>query len=170
MDVDRFWQLIEESRREAGDCEEQARVLTARLEPLPPEEIVSFQTHLDARRRESYRWDIWAVAYIINGGCSDDGFDYFRGWLIAQGRDFFEMVLRTPERVGEGVPAGAEHDYDHQCESMLYVAHEAYESKTGQEMPLGGFTGHIPKPQGEPWEEDDLERLYPELTRRFFGK
>ena len=170
MDVDRFWQLIEESRQEAGDCEEQAKVLTERLELLMPEEIVSFQMHLHGRMRESYRHDIWAVAYIINGGCSDDGFDYFRGWLIARGRDFFETVMRTPERVGEGVPAGAEHDYDHECESMLYVAHKAHESKTGQELPLGTFTGHVPEPLGEPWEEDDLERLYPDLTRRFFGE
>ena len=171
MDVDRFWELIEESRREAGDCEEQARVLTARLELLPPEEIVSFQTHLDARRRESYRWDIWAVACIINGGCSDDGFDYFRGWLIAQGRDFFEMVLRTPERAGEGVPAGAEHDYDFECESILYAAYGAYEAKTGQEMPLEELPASgLTEPEGEPWDEADLESLYPDLTRRFYAE
>jgi hypothetical protein len=28
----------------------------------------------------SYRNDLWAAGYLINGGCSDDGFDYFRGW------------------------------------------------------------------------------------------
>ena len=26
-------------------------------------------------------------------GCSDDTFDYFRGWLIAQGKETFEKVL-----------------------------------------------------------------------------
>ena len=35
---------------------------------------------------DSYRWDLWGAAYLANGGCSDDGFDYFRGWLIGQGR------------------------------------------------------------------------------------
>jgi len=25
------------------------------------------------------------AAYIINGGCSDDGFEYFRRWLVLQG-------------------------------------------------------------------------------------
>jgi hypothetical protein len=30
--------------------------------------------------------DQWGAAYLANGGCSDDGFDYFRGWLIGQGR------------------------------------------------------------------------------------
>ena len=172
MDVDRFWQLIEESGREAGDCEEQARVLTARLERLTSEEILSFQSHLYDRRRESYRWDIWAVAYIVNGGCSDDGFDYFRGWLIARGRAFFEMVMQAPERVGEGVAPGAEHDdFARECESILCAAKSAYESKTGQEIPFAAFTTHLgTEPQGEPWEEDDLERLYPELTRCFFGE
>ncbi|MFL6076856.1 MAG: DUF4240 domain-containing protein [Mycobacteriales bacterium] len=35
---------------------------------------------------ESYQGDLWGAAYLINGGASDDGFDYFRGWLIARTR------------------------------------------------------------------------------------
>jgi hypothetical protein len=38
----------------------------------------------------SYRTVLWAAACLINGGYSDDGFEYFRGWLIVQGRDVFE--------------------------------------------------------------------------------
>jgi hypothetical protein len=36
---------------------------------------------------------MWVAAYLMNGGCSDDGFDYFRGWLIAQGRTTLEQVV-----------------------------------------------------------------------------
>ena len=35
-----------------------------------------------------YRWDMWAAAYLIGGGCSDDGFIDFRAGLIAQGLDW----------------------------------------------------------------------------------
>ncbi len=46
------------------------------------------------------------MAYIINGGCSDDGFDYFLGWLIAKGRKYFEAALVNPERAGDGAEPG----------------------------------------------------------------
>jgi hypothetical protein len=41
--------------------------------------------------------DQWGAAYLANGGCSDDGFDYFRGWLIGQGRKVYETVLADPD-------------------------------------------------------------------------
>lgn len=34
-----------------------------------------------------YRRDLWAAAYIIGGGCSDDSFIDFRAGLIAQGHE-----------------------------------------------------------------------------------
>ena len=42
-----------------------------------PEEIVAFQRVLDELMDESYRADLWGAAYVINGGCSDDGFEDF---------------------------------------------------------------------------------------------
>ncbi len=161
--------MIEDSRRQTDDCEEQARILTAQLALLAPEAIIAFEDHRMDRLRESYRYDLWAVAFIINGGCSDDGFDYFRGWLIAQGRSFFEAALRTPERAAEGIPEGAEGLYL-ECERILGAANQAYRKKTGESIyarPKADRTPVSREPQGEPWDEDDLERLYPELARRF---
>ena len=43
------------------------------------------------RLAEAYRWDIWAIAFIINGGCSDDGFEYFRGWLVRKAKNFSKL-------------------------------------------------------------------------------
>ncbi|MFF5497583.1 DUF4240 domain-containing protein [Streptomyces aquilus] len=37
----------------------------------------------------------------MNGGCSDDGFDYFRGWPIAQGREDFERATADPDALAE---------------------------------------------------------------------
>jgi hypothetical protein len=50
---------------------------------------------------ESYRWDLWGAAYLINGGCSDDGFDYFRGWLLSQGRAIWQATLADPDSLAD---------------------------------------------------------------------
>jgi len=66
-------------------CQAQAGRLTAMLEQLAPEGIVSFDEHFWLRLAEAYRWDLWGLAYQLNGGCSDDCFVYFRCWLLAAG-------------------------------------------------------------------------------------
>ncbi len=45
---------------------------------------------------------------VVNGGCSDDGFEYFRGWLIGQGGAYFEAALKDPERAADNVCKMAE--------------------------------------------------------------
>ena len=46
---------------------------------------------------------------------------------------------------------------------------EGWASKTGEEFPYESVVSPSPsEPAGEPWDEDDLERLYPELCERFF--
>jgi hypothetical protein len=45
----------------------------------------------------AYPWDLWGAAFVINGGCSDDGCERFRARLIMQGRDVFERALDDPE-------------------------------------------------------------------------
>ena len=111
---------------------------------------------------EAYRWDLWAVAYIINGGCSDDGFEYFRGWLIAQGKDYFEAALKNPENAAACVAEGG----DVECESILYVANQAYKDKTGSEM-APAIVSYPSEPKGQSWDEDSVEELYPNLAQRF---
>jgi hypothetical protein len=42
-----------------------------------------------------------AAAHPSDGGRSDDCFDYFRGWLIAQGREVLEHVVADPDALAE---------------------------------------------------------------------
>ena len=58
------------------------------------QEIIEFDRIFMTLYCESYSWNLWGAAYVINGGCSDDGFDYFRAWLIAMGRSVFERAVR----------------------------------------------------------------------------
>ena len=98
MDEQTFWGLIDQSRMDMdGDLDAQHEILVSKLSQYSPEEILEFDRILNKYNRESYTSDLWAAAYIINGGCSDDGFDYFRGWLISKGRKVYEDALKNPE-------------------------------------------------------------------------
>lgn len=162
MTLDEFWSLIERSRRGAESCDEQVERLAYRLAELPPEEIEAFDRHLTERRIEAYRWDLWGAAYIINGGCSDDGFEYFRCWLISKGRKFFEATLADPEYAGRGVSD----DDVQECEPLLGVAGEAYERTTGRDLPPASID-YPAEPTGRRWDEAELPGLFPKLWKRF---
>ncbi len=163
MNRNAFWALIDQARSEADSVFDVAPALIGLLLDLEPDETVSFARHIKDLLAESYRWDLWAVAYIVNGGSADDGFEYFRGWLIAQGRERFQAALENPASIGDY----AEPD-ENECEDILYVAQEAYQSKTGEEFPYESVDSSPPsEPAGQRWDEEDLERLYPELCERF---
>lgn len=160
MTSDDFWALVDSSR-EAGEGGQEAR-LAEILAALPPEEVVSFDREYRAFKVRAYRWDLWAVAYIINGGCSDDGFEYFRDWLISRGRAFYEGVLAKPETAAKGVAVGDDAEF----EGFGQVARSVYERATGGPLPVGDLSTPA-GPAGNPWEEPDLERMYPKLWKRF---
>ena len=169
MNTDKFWSLIESAREREGapDSSDQiAAHLKSALEELSAEDLLGFQEQLWQRLSESYRWDLWAVAYIVNGGSSDDGFEYFCGWLISQGRQYFEAALRDPRKAADRAEPGSD---AHECEDILYAAFHVYETKTGQQPPPGNVRMPREGPAGTRWEEDDLPRLYPELCERFFS-
>jgi hypothetical protein len=163
VDEPTFWRLIEEARVERErDVDAQAVRLQALLAALPADEIIAFDDLFWEMMSRAYRNELWAAAYVINGGCSDDGFDYFRGWLIAQGEQVFHAAIRGPE---ETLLTVAD-EGDIEGEAMLYSAFYAYLDKTGQEMPL-----RMRPPRelaGEEWDEETVAALYPRLARKFW--
>ncbi|MFE6787845.1 DUF4240 domain-containing protein [Streptomyces sp. NPDC057680] len=92
-----FWQLIEAARDRASnpnDGEAVAREATSLLASRAVEEIVAVERALRGLMVDSYTNPLWAAAYIANGGCSDDGFDYFRGWRLHNDRAERRIRLR----------------------------------------------------------------------------
>ncbi len=134
MDRDGFWHLVDAARAEVDDSVDEAEKVAERvidrLTRLPVAEILSFESQLTGLQRESYRVDLWAAAYLIHGGCSDDGFDYFRGWLVAQGRRVWESALADPDSLADVVTTP---EAFVECEEMLGVAQAAYGQLTGDE-------------------------------------
>ena len=174
----KFWRLIELSRQgSGGDAYAEVDNLRARLLNLPEPEIRSFDTVLWELMDESYRADLWGAAYIINGGCSDDGFDYFRGWLILQGEKAFTEALKDPDGLASRMRRAMEAGGEFECEDILGIASQAYEAQTGH---TDFYQGQPPRQAAaligdlEAWADVDstqvnARRLYPRLCKLFLN-
>lgn len=163
--TDRFWALVEHARRGGAGCHRVARRLTDTLAALPPAAIEEFDHELSRRMAETYRWDLWAVAYVANGGASDDGFDYFRGWLLTRGRQRFEQALLDPPTAVAGTSRLLSF-LPLECEEMLSVGYEAYQRVARVPLPRSASVPWPDRPVGKPWTEETIEQVYPGLTAR----
>ena len=135
MTKKRFWALIEEAKAMAEKSEDYETMLKnwvikleEKLAQLEEIEIFHwghiFQIYMD----RSYDGRLIYIAGEIGGGMSDDGFEYFRGWLIAQGREIYTKARRDPKSL-------LSHDFGEDVvpslESMSYVASRAFCQKHG---------------------------------------
>lgn len=167
MDEDQVWTIIASAPQAGDDPERQLAAVRAELQQLPTQEVRDFHLIFDERMGDAYTWDLWGAAYLINGGCSDDGFAYFRAWLISRGREVFEAAVRNPDSLAGQVDVDRD---DYEFEDLWNVALEVNEELTGQEMPAGGTQWRPIKPRGRRWDfEDDeqIARRLPELARMY---
>lgn len=175
MNKEQFWELIEKARGQVPDTmagSDVAGHASALLARCSGREITAAQQTLWHLMADSYQNPLWAAAYVVNGGCSDDGFDYFRGWLIAQGRTVFERVLADPDTLAglPGVRTAAAEGIDLDCEDMLNIGWNAHQRATGQKLPADAVT--IRYPDLDPaWNfnfDDREEMARPALTALCF--
>ncbi|MEV0567096.1 DUF4240 domain-containing protein [Dactylosporangium sp. NPDC050588] len=171
--VDDVWRLISAARADLGgspSSDDVAAAVVRLLRSWPAADIAAFEQPFDELVAVSYRAGLWAAAYVINGGASDDGFEYFRGWLIAQGRETFERALADPDSLATHpavVAAAAECD-GLECEDVLAVVWQAYRDRTGgEELPARAFTIRYPDLDPD-WEFDfddeaEMRRRLPRL-------
>ncbi|MEU1077720.1 MULTISPECIES: DUF4240 domain-containing protein [unclassified Streptomyces] len=172
MDETEFWELIDSTRADAeGDPEDHAELLVERLLQLDPESVLDFARHFEARYNRAYVWDLWGAAAVLLGGASDDAFDYFRCWLIGQGREVFEGALHDPDRLAE-LLEDFDEEIDGDGEDLGYAADEAYEQLTGVTAPALGISPQPAEPLGTALDledEDALAERFPRLWERFGG-
>ena len=133
MTEDRFWELIHESRRDFdprlrdGNMDRQRARLERLLAELPTEDVLKFNARMAAVFDLADRRDLWAAADQIASGCSDDGFDYFRYWLISMGRRVYEDALADPN--GLAAVARAPGIEDIFFEEFSYAADNVLEAR-----------------------------------------
>ena len=101
MTLGAFWQMIDNSRRESGKLVDLPASLIDVLSRHDDQEIVDFELHYIDCLHRAYDAYLWLAAVVIIGGCGDDTFSDFRGWLIAQGRQRFESALADPDSLAD---------------------------------------------------------------------
>ena len=156
MTENQFWDII--TRSSAENQDQQAKQLTAELSTLSQDELIAFEGHYRSKLRQAYHWDLWAAAYIINGGASDDSFDYFCDWLISRGQSVFKAALEDPETlIGIATP------WDTEFEEFRYIMMDVMEEKFSGEFPSPSKPRPA-SPAGETWDEETMGEKYPKLT------
>ncbi len=191
MDITEFWSLIEGARAHLADTGPDAdsdgkavsAFLVQRLAGTSELTIFEFEQHFTRLHAALLRWDVWAAAYLINRGCSDDSFMDFRAALIVQGQPWYERVLAEPDALAEhpevrSVAAGTRGFALFQ-EIVNYIAAHAYEQLTGGDQDgedelsdfheaYGAFAGPArPEPEdlGEDFDFDDPAEMRARLPR-----
>lgn len=154
-----FWEIIEAGGPYPLKAQRRhLRSVRSRLLACSPEQVRDFYTQFCRRMIEAQQWDLWAVAYLINGGCSNDGFVYFRAWLIAQGRAVFSAALADPDSL---VAVADPKRDDHKFELLYALPQQVYVEMVGKDMPNIEVDWPL-KPAGQRWDFDDVA----EVTRR----
>ena len=131
MDTSEFWTVIEAARSASAAEKSFAEALVDELATRTKDDILRYQERFDEAHGAVYRWDVWAAAYLIGGGCSDDSFMDFRAGLIGLGREWYERAAACPDVLAEhpAVTAAAEAHSDEVVfnETVNYAASYAFE-------------------------------------------
>lgn len=172
MAAEMFWSVIERSTASTADPDAQEAALRAELSKLRLEEIIAFEVAFRRYLNAAYTWDLWGAAYVVHGGCSDDGFEYFRRWLVTRGRSVYEAALADPDSMAERDLAPGP-DGVWEFEEIYYAIGDVFDEKGGDgdvrdhSEPEAGLGG--PEPTGQPFDEDEaqLAKRYPKLWARY---
>lgn len=176
MDIGTFWKIIDAAGARSGPGQPLDQALASELAARRRQDILDFHRWFDRLRGELYRWDVWAAAYLIGGGCSDDGFIDFRAGIIGLGRDWYRKVAACPDSLaahpaitGAPGPSSGEPFF---FEGVAYAAVEAFEQISGgQDLydALGAdpVPGLRPDqgPVGEDFDFDDDQQMHRRLPR-----
>lgn len=169
MDKKAFWEIIENSRSVLsssdpdGNLERQAEAIKQRLSDLSEEEVLSFANIFYALKQDLYTWALWGAAYVIGGGCSDDGFADFRNWIISLGKDAYDLARKSPDDLGPVSSHPSVEDVF--FEELAYIAEEVFEEQFDKELDVA--IPYSSEPKGEEWDEDAVDSLYPKLAKLY---
>jgi len=123
---EQFWKVIEAVDRTALDEGNEEGAVEGLTSMLAARGEATMRAFTDKLAEALYALD--GRAYADNAGESgesDDGFLYARCYVVARGREFYEAVLANPAKMPTSV--------NRWCESLLYVAQNAWAEATGSE-------------------------------------
>jgi len=167
MTPNRFWSIIEGARGTDGD-EAHSRRLKSQLSSLSQQGLIDFYWLYQRFHANAYQEKVWAAGMLLNGGHgTDDGFEYFCHWLIAQGRATYETALVNPDSLAEIKL----HDLDERAEfeTYAYVIYSVFKNITARELnpevDRGPYAADYKEPDFDNTVYDSDENIAAELPR-----
>lgn len=163
---DKFWQIIENSLKTTNTLyptlDEQQELLVSELKKLSIKEIIAYDCIFGDLKHKAYKQDLWAVAYIVMGGCSDDGFMDFRNWLITRGKNVFYKALEDADSLNDEFNKIQKEDIP-EWEDVSYlpmgVIEEEFEKDFDEEATKYDFEYSKEPEINFEWEEDNEESM-----------
>ncbi|MDR2222747.1 MAG: DUF4240 domain-containing protein [Flavobacteriaceae bacterium] len=128
MGEEQYWNIIAASLANSDDQSEQYAYIVKALDKLSLEEIIGFSLTTSHLTNEIYTSHMWCAGYIMNGGCSDDGFIDFRNWVVSRGKEVYYAAKAKPDSLINEVDV-AEDEYAG-FEEFGYVAGTVFENAT----------------------------------------
>jgi hypothetical protein len=172
LDEDLYWSIVDESLKNTSNQDEQELFLIKEISTLTPKQIVGFRLRTDKFLSDTYNSDMWCAGYIMNGGCSDDCFEYFRNWVISRGKDTYYKAKQNPDNL---ISELAKNKEMYEFESFWYIAIEAFKQKTSMDLydyideeKFKSKEGNYPKIQYT-WQEENPESMK-KICPRLFDK
>jgi len=176
-----FWGLI--SKMHIVD--EPYEWVISHLVGLSEDEIAGFEIQFESAFSKAYNSKLLAAAWIIMGGCSEDSFAHFRGWLIGQGEQVYKKVLNDPDYLAEYIfPIYEKEGLVPELEEMLDLALQAFTIKRkgddDWDDELWNEFNTLVESKGYTYPElhltidwktnDELQEMFPKLWKRFGNK
>ena len=136
MLIDDFWAMVDESHRQAaGNKEKQIEWLRQDLSEHTSDIIKRYCVYLMGLLKKACTEEIWAAYYLMNGGYQEWGFEDFRYYIIAQGRDFWEATLADPVNfLHDNVNIEAGDNPDVTFYEFWDAFKSSYEAKSGAQL------------------------------------
>jgi hypothetical protein len=159
---ERFWTIIDKARGRSS-ASANPKALSRVLRPLPDREVLAFGHMFTEKLCALNFWGLWAAGYIIADGMSDDGFHYFRSWIIGKGKSVFDVAMKSPDLIGPWLD-----DREVNNELLEYVAVEIMKERGGPDPRDLSDCDADAMPQGQPFKEDTvLADVCPTLASLF---
>ena len=133
MNKDQFWQLIDAVNSNAPYADEETHLCRVQeaLSRCSLTDIMDWYLIMGEYSKAAYRNDLWAASAALDAHYTDDGFTYFRSWLISRGKEVYMNALQDPDSLAS-VPRAVE---KLNFERFAYAPYYAYEAKLLQVDP-----------------------------------
>ncbi len=174
MQEEQFWQLVGEAQRNSSNMDEQEALLQQSLTTMPLKDVVGFYSRTEQLKNAIYTSEMWCAGYIMNGGCSDDMFEYFLLWVISCGREVYEAAKENPDNLDNYLTDDDNWEKHYDFESFNYIGIEVFEARTNKDLYdfLGDMdSGDVDLDLELNWDEDEpetMQKICPKLFARFW--